>query len=74
MPLPITHPTLSIRATEEDREDLAIIAEALRASSGRHFLTATDAMRAALRAAAILARRGELDAVLSRYRADLAGG
>ncbi|MBP0465862.1 hypothetical protein J5Y09_18190 [Roseomonas sp. PWR1] len=68
-----TYPTISVRSTQEDAANLAAIADALRASSRRPFLPATAAIRAALRAAAILARQGNLDAVLARYRADLAG-
>lgn len=69
-----THSTISIRPTDEDAANLAAVGEAIRTSSRRSFLTASEAIRSALRAAAILARRGELDAALARYRADLAGG
>ena len=66
-------PRLAMRATTEDQSNLASVAEALRRSSRTSFLSLSDTLRSALRAAAILARRGELDSVLSRYRADLAG-
>lgn len=63
-----------MRASPEDQTNLAMIAEAVRASSRTSFVTMSDAIRSALRAAAILARRGELDGILRAYRADLAGG
>jgi hypothetical protein len=68
-----SYPTISIRSTQEDADNVAAVADAIRASSRRSFLSTAEAVRSALRAAAILARRGELDAVLARYRADLAG-
>ena len=68
-----TYPTISVRSSQEDATNLAAIAGAIRASSGRSFLPATEAIRSALRAAAILARRGTLDETLRAYRADLAG-
>lgn len=67
-------PRFAMRATPEDQANLAAIAEAVRKSSRTSFMSMSETMRAALRAAAILARRGELDATLQRYRADLAGG
>lgn len=67
-------PRLALRASSEDQTNLAMVADAVRTSSQTSFVTMSQAIRAALRAAAILARRGELDAVLARYRADLAGG
>ncbi|MBW6398655.1 hypothetical protein KPL78_12390 [Roseomonas sp. HJA6] len=73
LPLP-TYPTISIRSTQEDAANLGAVADALRAATRRSFLPATEAIRSALRAAAILARRGELDGILRAYRADLAGG
>ncbi|MBX9701780.1 MAG: hypothetical protein K2X74_20260, partial [Acetobacteraceae bacterium] len=62
----------TFRRTAEDEANLAAIVPALRAASGRPFTTASDTIRAALRVAAMLARRGELGAALNAYRADLA--
>lgn len=65
---------LALCATSEDQTNLQAIAEAVRKSSRTSFLTTSDTLRSALRAAAVLAHRGDLSAVLARYRADLAGG
>lgn len=65
-------PRAAFRRTAEDGDNIAAIQDALR-SPGTPIATVSSCIRAALRASAYLARRGDLRPTLADYRADLAG-
>lgn len=59
---------IGLRLTPSDAADLDTIAAALRASRQTGFVSITDATTAAIRAAATLAREGDLATVLASAR------
>lgn len=67
----IAAPVVSFRCLPEDSANLDAIARALPAATGRPFLTATDAIRTALRVAAQAVAADTLAPALAAYRASL---
>lgn len=66
------NPRAAFRRTPEDDSNLIEVHAALREPQ-KPIATASASIRAALRVAGHLARRGQLRSILAEYRADLAG-
>lgn len=64
---------LTVRCTPADAANLEAVADTLRANRGTTFITITDAVTAALAAAAVLAREGALAGVLAASRGQPSG-
>lgn len=71
-PMTFQNPRAAFRRTQEDDANLIEVHSALR-EPHKPIATASASIRAALRVAGLLARRGQLRVALAEYRAELAG-